>query len=119
ELFAPPRKSLLAGTRGTRKRIDSGRYFCHLSEPIPTPFAPMRAKDCPELWFFLLVIYSVVVRLGTFNCSARVLDDFNDNLKTAWQDFSFPVGRYANIAEQNGQFKFALARRSADLQCQH
>src|SRR5437667_7461910 len=68
----------------------------------------MRAKECPKPWLFLLVIYSVVVRLGPFNCSARVLDDFNDNLKTAWQDFSFPVGPYANIAEQNGQFKFAL-----------
>ena len=46
----------------------------------------MRAKYCPKLWLLLLVIYAVVVRLGTFNCSARVLDDFNDNLKTAWQD---------------------------------
>src|SRR5437667_10719876 len=68
----------------------------------------MRAKECPKPWLFLLVIYSVVVRLGPFNCSARVLDDFNDNLKTAWQDFSFPVGPYANIDEKNGQFKFTL-----------
>ncbi len=38
-----------------------------------------------------------------------VLDDFNDNVKTAWQDFSFPIGiTYADIAEQNGQFKLTL-----------
>src|SRR6266699_403274 len=68
----------------------------------------MRAKYRPKLWMLLLVIYAAGLRLGTFNCSARVLDDFNDNLKTAWQDFSFPVGQYADIAEQNGQFKFTL-----------
>ena len=69
----------------------------------------MRAKYCPKLWLLLLVIYAVVVRLGTFNCSARVLDDFNDNLKTAWQDFSFNIGvPYSDISEQNGQFKFTL-----------
>src|SRR5881394_1027503 len=66
----------------------------------------MRAKHAPKLWLLLLMIYAL--RLGTCNCSAHVLDDFNDNLKTAWQDFSFPVGPYANIAEQNGQFKFTL-----------
>src|SRR6266487_1093476 len=68
----------------------------------------MRAKHRPKLWMLLLVIYAAGLRHGTFNCSARVLDDFNDNLKAAWQDFSFPVGPYANIAEQNGQFKFTL-----------
>src|SRR5947207_11071288 len=68
----------------------------------------MRAKHAPKLWLLLLMIYEL--RLGTCNCSAHVLDDFNDNLKTAWQDFSFPVGPYANIAEQNGQFKFKLQR---------
>src|SRR5436189_5378227 len=66
----------------------------------------MRAKHAPKLWLLLLMIYAL--RLGTCNCSAHVLDDFNDNLKTAWQDFSFPVGPYANIAEQNGQSKFTL-----------
>src|SRR2546428_14124756 len=68
----------------------------------------MRAKYGPKLGLLLLVIYAAGLRLGTFNCWARVLDDFNDNLKTAWQDFSFPVGPYANIAEENGQFKFTL-----------
>src|SRR5437868_4156536 len=41
--------------------------------------------------------------------SGRVLDDFNDNTKTGWNDFLFPVGvQYANISEANGQFKFSL-----------
>jgi hypothetical protein len=41
---------------------------------------------------------------------ARVLDNFDDNTKTAWQDFSFPVGvDYASITESNGQLKFSLA----------
>lgn len=45
----------------------------------------------------------------TYVTDTTVLDDFNDNTKTAWQDFSFPVGiKYADIAEQNGQFKFTL-----------
>src|SRR6266516_4180660 len=69
----------------------------------------MRAKYRPTLWLLPLVIYAVVARLGTFNCSAQVLDDFNDNLKTAWQDFSFNIGvPYSDISEQNGQFKFTL-----------
>src|SRR6266516_6692846 len=69
----------------------------------------MRAKYRPTLWLLPLVIYAVVARLGTFNCSAQVLDDFNDNLKTAWQDFSFNIGvPYSNIAEQDSQFKFTL-----------
>src|SRR4051812_7146554 len=37
----------------------------------------------------------------------RVLDDFNDNTKTAWQDFAFQNG-YASITEANGQFNFSL-----------
>jgi hypothetical protein len=41
--------------------------------------------------------------------SARVLDDFNDNTKTSWQDFAFPVGvTYSSVVEQDGQLKFAL-----------
>lgn len=37
-----------------------------------------------------------------------ILDDFNDNTKTAWEDFLFPVGPYAQITEADGQFKFNL-----------
>src|SRR5438093_13569361 len=76
----------------------------------------MRSKYCPKLWWFLLVIYAVVAQLGTFNCSARVLDDFNDNLKTGWQDFSFNIGvPYSDISEQNGQLKFTLQPVGASI----
>src|SRR5436190_18734527 len=68
----------------------------------------MRAHDRLPPRLFVFVFCAVVLRFGIPSCSARVLDDFNDNVKTAWQDFSFPVGPYANIAEQNGQFKFTL-----------
>ncbi len=69
----------------------------------------MPSRYRPNLPLFVLVIFAAVLRLGTFHCSARVLDDFNDNVKTGWQDFSFPIGiTYADIAEQNGQFKFTL-----------
>lgn len=40
--------------------------------------------------------------------SGRVLDNFDDNTKTDWQDFLFPVGPYAQINEVNGQFHFNL-----------
>ncbi|HEY6227998.1 MAG TPA: hypothetical protein VI282_12815, partial [Verrucomicrobiae bacterium] len=36
---------------------------------------------------------------------ATVVDDFNDNVKTAWTDFSFGVG---SSTEVGGQFKFAI-----------
>src|SRR6266487_1665850 len=69
----------------------------------------MRAKCCSKPCLLLLVVYAVVVRPGTFNCSARVLDNFNDNVKTGWQDFSFNIGvPYSDISEQDGQFKFTL-----------
>src|SRR5687768_11554495 len=44
----------------------------------------------------------------TYVTDQTVLDDFNDNVKTAWQDFSFPVGPYAHIAEQHAQVKFTV-----------
>ncbi|MGZ8938414.1 MAG: hypothetical protein ACXW32_04300 [Limisphaerales bacterium] len=38
-----------------------------------------------------------------------ILDDFNDNTKTQWDDFKFNIGvPYADISEVNGQFKFNL-----------
>jgi hypothetical protein len=44
----------------------------------------------------------------TFVTDSTILDDFNDNVKTAWSDFLFPVGPYAQITEANGQFHFNL-----------
>src|SRR5207247_42694 len=38
---------------------------------------------------------------------ARVLDDFDDNTKTGWQDFTF-VPDFGLPVEENGQFQFVL-----------
>ncbi|PYX04743.1 MAG: hypothetical protein DMG88_23760, partial [Acidobacteria bacterium] len=67
----------------------------------------MRAKYRPKLGLLLLVVCAVVGGLGTFDCSARVLDDFNDNTKTAWTDFTFVPG-FGIPFETNGQFRFEL-----------
>ena len=50
----------------------------------------------------------IAFALGGFSISARVLDNFDDNTKTGWTDFLFPVGPYAQITESGGQFKFNL-----------
>jgi hypothetical protein len=51
----------------------------------------------------------IVLTFGAPSISARILDNFDDNTKTQWQDFQFPVGvQYATIAEVGGQFKFSL-----------
>ena len=39
--------------------------------------------------------------------SARVLDDFDDNAKTGWEDFTFIPG-YGLPTESDGQFKFEM-----------
>ena len=76
----------------------------------------MRAKYRPTLRLLLSVIYAAALPLGTFNCSARVLDNFNDNVKTGWQDFSFNIGvPYSDISEQNGQLKFTLQPVGASI----
>jgi hypothetical protein len=43
----------------------------------------------------------------TYVCDAVTIDDFNDNVKTAWTDFTFQPGFGAPV-ESNGQFKFNL-----------
>lgn len=55
-----------------------------------------------------LVVAIFTLVCGSIIPSARVLDNFDDNTKTAWQDFLFPVGPYAQITESGGQFKFNL-----------
>mgnify|MGYP003574927479 FL=1 len=52
---------------------------------------------------------SAAFLLWVSTVSARVVDNFDDNTKTAWSDFTFPVGDYAQIVEANGQFNFTLA----------
>lgn len=53
-------------------------------------------------------LYSALLALVFLIGSAKgkVIDDFNDNTKTAWQDFKF--NNIGNIVEQNGQFTFQL-----------
>src|SRR5437667_7965727 len=54
--------------------------------------------------------------LEVFDSAGIVLDDFNDNVKTGWQDFSFNIGvPYSDISEQNGQFKFTLQAIGASI----
>ncbi|MGN6387297.1 MAG: hypothetical protein ACTHMT_13765, partial [Verrucomicrobiota bacterium] len=61
-----------------------------------------------KLAFLVTLVLCAV--LANSSSMARVLDNFDDNTKTAWQDFSFPVGvDYASITESNGQLKFSLA----------
>src|SRR5205814_2875758 len=58
----------------------------------------------------VLIIVSFALLGGPFKSLARVLDDFNDNVRTGWQDFNFSIGfPYSDISEQNGQFSFTLA----------
>jgi hypothetical protein len=45
----------------------------------------------------------------TVSATARILDDFNDNIKTAWTDFTFIPG-FGIPKEEGGQFKFALPK---------
>jgi hypothetical protein len=55
----------------------------------------------------LTTILSLCTSLLSFPAFGRVLDDFNDNNKTGWEDFTFGPG-YASITEANGQLNFSL-----------
>jgi hypothetical protein len=52
-----------------------------------------------------LAMLAVAVFLGASLGSARVLDDFNDNTKTGWTDFTFQAG-FGIPTETGGQFRF-------------
>lgn len=56
---------------------------------------------------FLGAVSVGVVLLGGAPAAARVLDDFNDNTKTGWTDFTFVPG-FGLPTEADQQFKFAL-----------
>jgi hypothetical protein len=65
----------------------------------------MRAKSgfaIPVSWFLLFAVCWV---LGSIDGSARVLDNFDDNTKTDWTDFTFVPG-FGIPVESGGQFKF-------------
>ncbi|MBE7499653.1 MAG: hypothetical protein HS113_04975 [Verrucomicrobiales bacterium] len=48
------------------------------------------------------------------SASARVLDDFNDNSKTGWTDFTFVPG-FGLPTESGGQFRFDLPPAGQDI----
>ncbi len=52
-----------------------------------------------------LAIGATAVCVGAWLGSARVLDDFNDNAKTGWTDFTFQPG-FGIPVETGGQFRF-------------
>src|SRR6185369_16547190 len=49
----------------------------------------------------------IVAVLASFSASARVLDDFNDNVKTGWSDFTFNPA-LGPSQETSGQLRFEL-----------
>jgi hypothetical protein len=63
-------------------------------------FARFRLLSTTTIWFTACWL-SAGTSLG------RVLDDFDDNTKTGWQDFTFVPGLGLPV-EQNGQFEFIL-----------
>lgn len=56
--------------------------------------------------FHGLIVPALLVSVS-LSPRARVLDDFNDNTKTGWQDFTFVPG-FGIPTESGGQFKFNL-----------
>ena len=63
-------------------------------------------------WFFIrvrsiarLVLAMALLGLSRSSVQAKVLDDFNDNTKTGWTDFTFTPG-FGLPAETGGQFRF-------------
>ena len=71
----------------------------------------MKNKNQSKKWFRLLCVGQLVsCMLG----HAAVLDDFNDNAKTDWTDFSFVDG-FGLPTESGGQFKFELPPAGQDI----
>jgi hypothetical protein len=66
---------------------------------------PSRRRGCALQALLLIALTALTPVLP--DCHARVLDDFNDNSKTAWTDFTFVPGVGLPV-EQNGQFAFAI-----------
>jgi hypothetical protein len=71
----------------------------------------MKNKTQSKKWFRLLCVGQLVsCMLG----HAVVLDDFNDNAKTDWTDFSF-VDEFGLPTESGGQLKFELPPAGQDI----
>ncbi|MEW6157256.1 MAG: hypothetical protein AB1813_07470 [Verrucomicrobiota bacterium] len=54
---------------------------------------------------FLLTLFALGALLAPLRTPARVLDNFNDNTKTGWTDFTFVPG-FGLPSESGGQFRF-------------
>jgi hypothetical protein len=56
-------------------------------------------------WAARVAVTLTALSMAIGPAQATVVDDFNDNVKTGWSDFSFGVG---SSAEVGGQLKFAI-----------
>jgi len=65
----------------------------------------MSAKYSPRVGLFLFVSGVIAWLSGDWRALARVLDNFDDNTKTGWSDFTFTPG-FGIPAETGGQFIF-------------
>ncbi|HKI72004.1 MAG TPA: hypothetical protein VKA81_06490, partial [Verrucomicrobiae bacterium] len=65
----------------------------------------MRAKYSPRVGLFLFVAGVIAWLSSDSRALARVVDNFDDNTKTGWSDFTFTPG-FGIPAETGGQFIF-------------
>jgi len=66
----------------------------------------MSTSRCTRLVARLIAGFSAIW-LAVTTPQAKVLDNFNDNVKTDWSDFTFQTG-FGLPTESNGQFRFEL-----------
>jgi len=64
--------------------------------------------------FVRVVLVCGLAALSWGRLTARVLDDFNDNLKSDWADFTFIDG-FGLPTETGGQFRFSLPAAGQDI----
>src|SRR5207249_9032646 len=65
----------------------------------------MSAKYSPRVGLFLFVAGVIAWLSSDSRALARVVDNFDDNTKTGWSDFTFTPG-FGIPAETGGQFVF-------------
>ena len=65
----------------------------------------MSTKYSPRVGLFLFVSDVIAWLSGDWRALARVVDNFDDNTKTGWSDFTFTPG-FGIPAETGGQFIF-------------
>jgi hypothetical protein len=73
-------------------------------------------KRNPSVFRFLAGGFLAVLLAGAVapQARARILDDFNDNAKTGWTDFTFVPG-FGLPGEVGGQFRFELPAAGQDI----